>query len=331
MLDLFEITPEPTQEVTLLRFSRRAMATTFEVALPFNTPNAHEAAYDALDLVDELEAQLTVYRADSEVTLMNQLAPETAVRVEPRLFQLLQECAQLTQDSEGAFDVCIGSLIRVWGFLKREGCVPSPAELALARENSGFRHVILESQSRSVRYLRPKLELNFGSVGKGYALDRVAELLVQRWGITSALLHGGGSSVYALGNPPGQPKGWGIAIRHPRNDGTILKTAWLKNQGLGTSAATFQRFLYNNKELGHLLDPRSGWPAEGIGNATAIAPTARLADAWSTAWFVRGLKAAQERCRTHAELAALLLKDSPEAESITIGQPHLWTDTLSLF
>jgi FAD:protein FMN transferase len=326
LLEWFDTAAEPINEVTLLRFSRRAMATTFEIALPFGTPNAYEAAYDALDLIDDLESQLTVYRDSSEVSQLNARASHEAIPVEPRLFELFQTCASLTRETAGAFDVGIGSLIRAWGFLNRAGQVPDPDALQTAREQSGFRHVILSPESRSMKYRKTGLEINLGSIGKGYALDRAAELLREKWGIESALLHGGGSSVYAVGHPPGLPRGWGVAIRHPANDGRTLKTAWLRDQGLGTSAATFQHFLYNGRYLGHLLDPRSGWPAEGLASVSAVAPSASLADAWSTAWFVLGEEAAQEHCRTRTDLAALTLDCAAEARPLTFGSNFRWTD-----
>jgi len=330
LLNWLDDVPELTSEVALLRFSRRAMATTFEIALPFGTPNAYEAAYEALDLIDDLESQLTVYREDSELSQLNARASQESVSLEARLFELFQLCAQLSRETENTFDIGIGALIRAWGLLKREGRVPSTDDLEQARANSGFRHVILEPESRSVKYLRPKLEVNLGSIGKGYALDRVAELLRSRWGIGSALLHGGGSSVYAIGHPPGTPRGWGVAIRHPANDGRTLGTAWLIDQGIGTSAATFQRFVYKDKQLGHLLDPRSGWPAEGLASVTAVAPSAALADAWSTAWFVSGQDSAAEACRTKLELSALTLAEDANAQPRTFGTACRWTDLTTL-
>src|SRR5207244_5895798 len=110
-----------------------------------------------------------------------------------------------------------------------------------------------------------------------------AEVISRRWGIASPLLNGGSSSVYAIGHPPGEPRGWGVRLRHPTHDGASLGTLWLRDRGLGTSSATFQFFEYNGRKLGHLLDPRTGWPAEGTASASVLAPTAAEADAMSTA------------------------------------------------
>jgi thiamine biosynthesis lipoprotein len=301
--------PDPAGDLTLVRVSRRAMATTFEVAIPYGTPDAVPAAEAALDLIDDIEGQITVYRDTSEVAAINARAADGPVPVERRLFDLLADCATRTRDTAGAFDIATGSLIKAWGFYRREGRIPSPAELSRAMANSGMRHVVLDANASTVKFRRQGLELNFGAVGKGYALDRAAELLRTEWGVRSALLSGGGSSMFALGNPPGRPRGWAVAVNHPHDGEKTLGTVWLIDQGFGTSAATFQFFEYNGRRYGHLLDPRTGRPAEGTASASAVATTATEADALSTAFFVTGSAAAVEYCKPRPGVGAVVLTD----------------------
>lgn len=317
LFSLFDPPPEDAAELQLVRVSRRAMATTFEIALPFGTPLAVEAASDALDLIDSLEEQLTVYTDTSEVAVLNATAFESPVPVEPRLFQLLHRCAVLTSETAGAFDAACGALIKCWGFYKREGRIPTEPELIAAVNRCGFRHVILSPEPQSVRYRRVGLEINLGAIGKGYALDCAAELLRTHWGIRSAILHGGGSSVLAMGTPPGISRGWAVAIRHPGESGT-LGVVHLKDQALGTSAATFQYFEYNGRRYGHVLDPRTGRPADGTASASCVAPTAADADALSTAFFVAGTEWAIGYCRPRPHLAAVMLPDGA-AEAVRVG------------
>ena len=304
---------ENETSVPLLRVARRAMATTFEIALPYGTPAALAAAEDALDRIAGLESQLTVYRADSEVSELNRRASFEAVPVESGLFALLQRAAGISQDTAGAFDIATGALSKTWGFFQRSPQVPEPELLAQARAASGMKHVILDAEQRSVRYRRFGLELNLGSIGKGYALDRAAECLRERWGVHSALLHAGGSSVVAIGTPPGIPRGWCVSIRHPWDPARTLGMVRLNNQALGTSAATFQFFEQGGRKFGHILDPRSGWPATGTAAASVIAPSGAEADAYSTAYFVLGPTAARQHCLSRPALAAVLLPDNPGA------------------
>ncbi len=308
VLDPFAPAPPPPANLALLRVSRRAMATTFEVAIPYGTPNALAAAEAALDLIDQLEEQMTVYRDSSEVSRLNETG--RADEMEPQLFALLQRCATLTRDTEGAFDVACGALVKCWGFYKREGRIPTGTELNAAMARTGCRHVILNAETCGVRFSRPGVELNLGAVGKGYALDRAAELIRTEFGIRSALLHGGGSSVRAIGRPPTDFRGWRVSIRHPHDDRRTLGSVYLDDEALGTSADTYQYFEYNGRRYGHVLDPRTGRPVGGTRSASCVAPTAADADAISTAFFVAGPEWTAEYCRTRGHLRAVVLGEA---------------------
>jgi FAD:protein FMN transferase len=297
----------PVADVAVLRASRRAMATVFEVLLPFGSPLAQPAAEAALDLIDDLEDQLTVYRDHSEVSRLNATAAERPVEVSSNLFDLIEFAAHVTRQTQGAFDIATGALIKAWGFHRRQGRVPTPAERSDAMSRTGTRFVALDRERCTVHYLRGGLEINLGGIGKGYALDRAAELLAGEWGATSALLHGGRSSVRTVGTPPGQPRGWPVAIKHPWDMKRRFGTLYLDGTAMGTSAATFQHFEYNGRKLGHLLDPRTGWPAEGIDQVSVVAPTAAEADALSTAFFVLGVEPTARFCRTRPDVGVVLL------------------------
>lgn len=303
--------PDAPGEYALARYSRRAMATTFEVAIPVGTlRDPLGAAEDALDLIDRLEDQMTVYRDHSEVVRLNETAADGFVEVERGLFELFARCAAWTRETEGAFDIATGALIKAWGFYRRDGAVPPAAELVDAMRRTGFRHVVLDHERSAVKFRVPGLELNLGAVGKGYALDCAATLLRTKWGVRSALLHGGGSSAYAIGTPPGDYRGWPIRLKHPNQPEQSLGVVHVADAGFGTSAATFQFFEYKGRKLGHLLDPRTGWPAEGTASASAIAPTAAEADAMSTAAFVSGAEAAERLTRLRPALGAVVLSDA---------------------
>jgi len=297
--------PAP-REIALCRFARAAMATQFEVLLPFGTPGALELAERALDQIDRLEDQMTVYREHSEVSRLNRFAVDGPVTLEEGLYGLLARSARITHETDGAFDVATGALTKAWGFYRRQGRVPAPEERAGVLERVGMRHVELDDQRRSVRYLRRGLEINLGSIGKGYALDCAAGLL-RHEGVSVGLIHGGNSSILAIGRDPTDQRGWAVGVRHPWQPERRLAVLRLRDRALGTSAATFQHLEYNGRKLGHILDPRSGWPAEGIASATAVAPTAAEADALATAFFILGVDGTQAYCRAHPEVGALLL------------------------
>lgn len=327
--------PAPGSEAQtwLTQISREAMACEFEILLDAKKyPAGPDAAVVALDLVESLEAQLTVYRDTSEVIRLNMRASELAVVVEERLFELLVQAKELWNATGGALDITSGALTKVWGFYRRQGRMPSEAEVAEALAKVGSQHLELDIGSRSVRLLVPGLEINLGAIGKGHTLDRCAELLVSR-GIHEFVIHGGNSSVLAKGKrtnaedsgdfrtvddnlqssapspqpPVPNPLLWSIGLRHPLRPEERLAEFVLRDQALGTSGSGSQFFHHQGKRYGHILDPRTGWPAEQVLSATVIAPTAAQADALSTAFYVLGIDKAREYCEQHSNISALLV------------------------
>jgi thiamine biosynthesis lipoprotein len=308
-------------EIALLRFARAAMATVFQILFPWGTRSGDAAAAAALDLIDRLEAQLTVFRESSEVSRLNRLADYADVPVESELFDLLVLARRINEKTGGAFDITAGPLVKAWGFFRRQGRVPSDAELADAMEHVGMRYVAMESDRRSVRYRRTGMEINLGSIGKGYALDRAADVLKDQFGIDAALLNGGNSSVVAIGTPPNGDCGWTVGLRNPAEPDERLAVVRLRDRGMATSAATYQHFGYNGRKLGHLLDPRTGRPAEGVAMATAFAPLAAEADALATAFFVLGPEGTRRYCESHPDVSAIVMRDDPGAVLETFNLP----------
>jgi FAD:protein FMN transferase len=336
----------------LVHVARRAMACEFEVCLNVGQyPGDAEVAIEALNLVDRLEAQLSVFRADSEVSRLNRTAAAGPVEVEPRLFEVLDLALRLCRETHGAYDITAGPLWEVWGFARRQGAVPSPEQLAEARSRVGGHLVELDSRHRTVRFLQQGVQLNLGSIGKGYALDRCAEQLAAA-GICDFLMHGGNSSVLARGtrrtceemgtgsertclnarettsseapvpisSHPRRSAPWVVGIRDPLHPERRLAEVQLCDQALGTSGAQFQSFRHQGRRYGHILDPRTGWPAEGVHSATVIAPSAALADGLSTAFYVMGPEAALDYCRRHPPLAAVLVSAGSQD-----GRPAVYT------
>jgi thiamine biosynthesis lipoprotein len=321
LVDAEQAPPQAAEEVPVhLRFGRRAMATTFEVLLPCGTPEAHLVALAALDQIDRLEDQLTVFRDTSEVSRLNARAARHPVPVERGLFELLARAKELHEDTNGAFDIAVGALIKTWGFYRRQGRVPSEAERAAVRSRIGMQHVRIDPERQTVAYERQGLEINLGSIGKGYALDRAAALLVEQHGVRDLLMHGGHSSVLARGSEAPGRRGWAVGVLDPRQPGRRRAVLRLCDRGLGTSAITHQHFIHEGKKLGHLLDPRTAWPASGMLSTTVTAPTAADADALATAFFILGPDSAAAYCETHSEIGAVLLTESAPGRLIVLGQ-----------
>ncbi len=312
---------------------RDAMACRFEVV--FNAGEVEDATalgIDALDLVDEIENRITVYRETSELARINATAAAGWQPVAADLFALLEHARGLHEKTGGGFDCASGALTRAWGFLRRQGHTPAPEELARAREASGMRWVELDSEQRMIRFTRPGVELNLGAIGKGWALDRAIERLIDA-GVPSVLVHGGQSSVRAVGvqgpRLPGR-RGWKVGVRHPLRPAVRLATITLEDQALGTSGSGTQFFIDRGKRLGHILDPRTGLPAEGVLSATVLAPCAADADALSTALYVLGPAALPQIAPAGGPVAALLVVPGASSNALRVHAANLDADTLSI-
>jgi thiamine biosynthesis lipoprotein len=309
----------------LLRASRPAMGSYFEVRLGANVPGAADLAGRALDLIEALEFQMTVYRDDSEVSRLNASAHLGPVAVEAGLFGLLRRAAEIGDETGGAYDVTAGALSVAWGFFKGPKRIPDPETLADARARTGQHHLRLGPERSTVAFDRPGVVINLGSIGKGYAIDRAVGLIREHWWPTSAVVHGGRSSLYALGSPPGRFGGrWDVALRNPFRPDTPLGMFRLRNRGLGTSGTDFQRFEAGGRVFGHILDPRTGEPALGPAGVTVLAPTAADADALSTAFYLLGPEAAAEHVAKHPGVAAVFVEEG-DAD----GSPRVTTFGLS--
>lgn len=294
----------------LVRVRRPAMGSYFEIRLGAKIPGAVDLATRALNLVDALEAQLTVYNDESEVSRLNQTAHLGPVIVERGLFGLLERAVELSRETGGAYDVTSGALSTAWGFTRGPKRVPSAEELAEARARTGWRHLRLNPAGPSASFDVPGVQINLGSIGKGYAIDRVVDLIRGHWAPTSALVHGGRSSLFALGSPPGRFGGrWEIALRNPFNPDSPLGTLRLRNRALGTSGGAFQRFEVDGRTYGHILDPRTGQPADGPASVTVLAPTAAEADALSTAIYLLGPEAARDLAARRPEIGVVIVEE----------------------
>jgi len=287
-----------------LKLHRPAMACRFEVTLAAEDAHHVADARLALDEIDEVEAALTWFRDTSELSRVNREATAGPVSVSPFLFALLRLCRELYAITGGAFDPASTALSRAWGFLDRRPRLPTSQAIAAARARSGMDKVVLDEARRSVRFATPGVELSFGAVGKGWALDRVFASLVER-GVRRALVSAGGSSQRAWGG-----EAWEIALepRHER-----LATLFLRGAALATSAAGEQHFEVDGRRYGHVLDPRTGWPAEGVRSASVVASDASVADALSTAFLVAGPALACSVCAARpGTLALLVLEERPD-------------------
>jgi thiamine biosynthesis lipoprotein len=299
------------------------MACRFDVTLPMSDRPALPRARAALALADHLEHQLTIFNDRSEVSFINRTAASGPVPVEASLFGLLLLSQNLSRETKGAFDITSGPLSECWGFLKREGRIPEASKIEAASALTGPGRLILDRATRTARFDRPGVQLNLGSIGKGYALDCMTTQM--RNGVRTALLSAGSSSMTAIGSP-GTGTGWLVGVRHPGRPGARICVLRMRDCSMATSGGEQQFFEHERKRYGHIIDPRSGCPAEGVASATVIAQSAAVADALATAFFVAGPQLAKGFCSTHPGVSVIMLANGSDRPLVFGNNPRCEVD-----
>ena len=263
-----------------------AMATRFELVMgdAAEDPSHRAIAEEALAEIVRLEARLSIFQPMSDVSWINANASHRAVKVEPRLFALLQRCVALSAATDGAFDITIGALMRAWKLTGDTGAFPSPQLVAGARTRAGYQHLHLDPAASTIRFGRTGMSLDLGAVGKGYAIDEAIAILKSH-GVASALLHGGTSSVHAVGRPA-DTGAWRIAWSPPTGGACVFEMQ--PDTALSVSAVHGKAFWHEGRHYGHVIDPRSGRPTDGAVSAVVTGPRSLECDALSTALLVRG-------------------------------------------
>ena len=301
----------PIDQIETLRLESSvvAMGSAYSVAVYGEERTRMEEAVDAAFAeVHRLDEMLSNYNPESEVSEVNHTAAERPVAVTPELFDLLSACVKYSRESDGAFDITVGPLMKVWGFYKGTGRLPHRAEVRAALDRVGYRNIVLDGANRTVQFGRSGVELDPGGIGKGYAVDRMIEVLKQ-YGIRTALVSASGSSIYGLGAPPGE-KGWKVQIRDPKDQSKSVAEVYLKDESMSTSGNYEKFFRAEGKIYSHIMDPRTGWPAQGVLSVSVVAPRTLDSEAWTKPFFVNGREWAAKH--KPAGLRAFFCEDLPE-------------------
>lgn len=263
------------------------MGSTFSIAAyGADRDSVASAVEQALEEARRLDRMLSNYRPESEWSQVNRFAGQREVTVSQELFDLLAACYAYSQKSQGTFDISVGPLMKVWGFYKGSGQMPHRAEVRAALARIGYQNLILNPTTRTVRFAKNGIEIDPGGIGKGYAVDRMADIL-RRGGVNSALINAGGSSMYAIGTPPGE-SGWEVKIRDPRDSRKTIQDLRLKDQSMSTSGSYEKFFAVRRKTYSHIMDPRTGFPAQGMFSVSVVAPRCIDSEAWTKPVYING-------------------------------------------
>jgi FAD:protein FMN transferase len=258
-------------------FTEPHMGTRFKIIL-YSQDEAHakEASKAAFQRIADLDAIMSDYRATSELMRLCQKAGGEPVRVSEDLFRVLERSQEVAKLSDGAFDVTVGPVVRLWRNARRTHELPNPMELSKARELVGYDKVRLDAKNRTVQLLKPGMRLDLGGIGKGYAADEALAVLKEH-GIAQALVAAGGD--IAVSQAPPGTDGWMIGIAPLLDpDAKPKRYLILHDAAVSTSGDSEQYLEIDGKRYSHIIDPRTGIGLIGQMSVTIVAPRGFISD-----------------------------------------------------
>ncbi len=308
-------------------FQEPHMGTLFRIVLYApNEAAAKKAAKEAFARVAELNRIMSDYLADSELMQLCKHAGEDPVHVSRDLFTILQKAEEISKLSDGAFDVSVGPVVRLWRVARKTKKLPDPEALKRALAKVDYRKIRLDSERRTVQLLVLGMLLDLGGIAKGYAADAILEVL-RRHGITRALAAAGGD--VTVGDAPPDAKAWKVAIAPLESGGTTQHYLALRNAAVSTSGDLNQNVEIDGIRYSHIVEPKTGMALTGRRSATVIASTGTWADGMATAACVLGAEQGGKMIDAQTASAALFMTDTPSGivETATRRfESYLWKE-----
>lgn len=237
--------------------------------------------------IERIERLISSWREDSQTGKINQMAGIQSVKVDRELFELIQRSIQVSKITRGAFDLS-GTVARdYWKITNQESEMPSPAVVDRLKELINYKHILLDEKQSSVLLLKKGMKIGFGAIGKGYAAMS-ASVIMRAMGIENGLVNASGD-LLCWGKPM-EKEQWEIKIPDPENPSYVLATLNIPNGSVVTSGGYEKYALINGKRYSHIIDPRTGTPAEGLKSVSIVCPNPELGDALATTVSVLGEK-----------------------------------------
>lgn len=293
-----------------VRLEGQTMGSTWSVVLGKKPAGADPAVLQQLlqQQLDTINKQMSTYDPASEVSRFNDTSSTGWFPVSGETALVVELALEISRLSDGAFDITVGPLVELWGFgpKPRREKRPSESEIAAARRLVGHRHLQVRRSPAALRKDIPGLRIDLSAIAKGYAADKLAEVLAAK-GIDDMLVEVGGELLIRGKNPEG--KLWRIAVEKPQaGERGVEKVLRLTDTAVATSGNYRNFFVEDGQRYGHTIDPVKGWPVRHrLASVTVLAATAARADALATALMAMGDQRAVEFCRRQGIAAYLLL------------------------
>jgi len=304
-------------------YERIEMGIPFKIVLyAADETTANRAADAAWARIHELNAIFSDYDPESECNRLSHSSPhESPVKVGPDMLSVLTFGQHLAQESDGAFDMTIGPVVRLWRRARRRHELPAEDKIKEALAATGYRNVELDEKNATVRLTKANMRLDFGGIAAGYAVDE-AQKVLRKQGITSAMIDASGD-IGVTEPPPGKP-GWRIGVGKLDKPGESVEYVWLKNAALTTSGDAFQFLEINGVRYSHLVNPKIGVGLTEHSSVTVIAPDCITADSYTKPVAVLGAEAGFKIIDKKPGVAAFVMRKP--ADKLEITKSSRWSE-----
>ena len=284
------------------------MGSRFEITIVANDADLGNQYIDiATAEISRIERLISSWDPNSQTSEINRQAGKKAVKVDSELFQLIERSIGISKLTDGAFDISYASMDKVWNFDGSMKKLPSEEQIAASVAKVGYQNILLDKQKNTVFLKQEGMKIGFGAIGKGYAADKAKALLISK-GVSSGIINASGD----MNTWGEQPNGtsWKVAITNPMDKNKVFALLPIKNGAVVTSGNYEKRVSLNGKQYSHIIDPRTGYPSEGIVSVTVFAPKAELADALATSVFVMGKTAGMDRINQLPEIECIIVENN---------------------
>lgn len=260
----------------------------------------------AVEEISRIERLISSWDENSQTSEINRNAGIKPIQVDTELFNLIQRSIGISRLTDGAFDISYASMDNIWRFDGSMTVMPSEEHIKTSVDKVGFQNIILDPEKSTVYLKFEGMKIAFGAIGKGYAADRAKDLLMSK-GVTSGIVNASGDMNTWGKQPDG--KEWKVAITNPLDKNKVFALLPITNGAVVTSGNYEKYVMFNGVRYTHIIDPRSGYPANGIISVTVFAPKAELADALATSVFVLGKEVGLNRIEQLPMVECIIIDD----------------------
>ena len=283
------------------------MGSDFEITVVAKTQKQADRQIGiAIDEISRVEALISSWKPTSQTSSINKNAGIAPVKISGELFSLIQRAIQISKLTDGAFDISYASMDRLWKYDGSMTQMPSKEAIKKSVAKVGYQDIIVDPQNSTIFLKNKGMKIGFGAIGKGYAADKAKKILISN-GVSGGIINASGDINSWGSKPNGSP--WQVAITNPLNKNKAF--AMLPIKDAVVTSGNYEKYVtFNSRRYSHIIDPRSGYPAQGIISVTVFAPKAELADALATSVFVMGVETGIDRINQLKAIECIIITDT---------------------